>query len=73
MNAHLIRIVEGPQASDSVAANDSTFDFPATITLGLVPAPQAGNPDSSEGNVDNVDPAKTTEPDDYALGGYAGI
>ena len=77
MNAHLIHFVEGPLASDFIAANDAVSDVPsprkADIKLILVPAAQAENPVPTEGNTDKAAPANTTEQDDYALGGYAGI
>jgi hypothetical protein len=64
MNAHLIRIVEGPQAGDVVAANDAVFDPPSPrkrdSQLTLVSTPRAAE-------------EKNSEQDDYVLGGYAGI
>jgi hypothetical protein len=77
MNAHLIHFVEGPLASDFIAANDAVFDVPPPrkpdIKLALVPEAETGNPAAAESNTDNAAPANTTEQDDYALGGYAGI
>jgi len=67
MNAHLIHFVDGPLAGDFIAANDAVFDVPPPhkpdIKLALVPVAEAGK----------AAPANTTEQDDYALGGYAGI
>jgi hypothetical protein len=77
MNAHMIRIVEGPQAGDIVAANDTIFDVPtahaSAMNLTLVSAPAENDPASADSNTDNAEPATTNEPDDYVLGGYAGI
>jgi len=76
MNAHLIRIVEGPLAGDCSAANDAVFDVPSPraratrLTLVLVPAENGSTPGS---DADNAALASTTEQDDYVLGGYAGI
>ena len=76
MNVHMIHIVEGPLVGDALAANDTIFDLPTPCPretrLTLLPAPAESNhaPDS---NTDNAASAKTTEQDDYVLGGYAGI
>ncbi|MDR3388460.1 MAG: hypothetical protein P4L92_15535 [Rudaea sp.] len=77
MNAHRICIVEGPLAGDALAANNAVFDLPRSRScktgLSLVPAPAENNPSAPESNADDVEPAKTTEQDDYIRGGYAGI
>ena len=68
MNAHLIRIVEGPLPGDALAANDAVFDLPPARTrdtsLTLVSAIDA--------RVDkpNAIPYASAE-DEYYLGGYA--
>ena len=74
MNAHLIRIVEGPLAGDAIAANDAVFDLPMPRARGtqltLVPAPSESTPVDAESDDADV---RTSEQDDYVLGGYAGI
>jgi hypothetical protein len=77
MNAHMmIHIVEGPLLGDAHAANEPVFDPPpprareVRLTLLAEPAESNHAPDS---NVDNAARAKTTEQNDYVLGGYAGI
>jgi hypothetical protein len=77
VNAHLNRIVEGPLASDTVAANDADLALSAAparnTSLTLVPAPAESNPVPADSNTENTGTGKTTEGDDYVLGGYAGI
>jgi hypothetical protein len=77
VNAHLNRIVEGPLASDTVAANDADLTLSAAparnTSLTLVPAQTVSNPVPADSNTQNAEPGKTTERDDYVLGGYAGI
>ena len=74
MNAHLIRIVEGPLAGNVIAANDAVFELPTLrlreTRLRLVPAPAQDSPVSGS---DKAASASTSELDDYVLGGYAGI
>lgn len=77
MNAHLIRIVEGPLASNALAANDPVFEQPAararSANLSLVRTPAPDYPACTDNNGDNAEPAGIADEDDYYLGGYAGI
>ena len=75
MNAHMIRIVEGPLPGDVLAANDAVFDQPRSrrTNLTLVPAPATGSPAPADDDTDAAKPGSKTDEDDYVLGGYAGI
>jgi hypothetical protein len=74
MNAHLIRIVERPQADASVAANDAIFDPPKARLHGITLATAPADVDlaSTDGDT-SAAPEKSSTHDDYVLGGYAGI
>jgi hypothetical protein len=73
VNAHLNRIVEGPLASDTVAANDTEFAPPAlSANLTLVFAQDVGSPAKGDIETANATTGAIAE-NDYVLGGYAGI
>jgi hypothetical protein len=76
MNAYLIHFVEGPLASDALAANDAAFHLPASSSrdtiLTLVPAPAASSANLESDSL-NAILANTNTEEEFYLGGYAGI